>query len=65
MFNAGLPAREFRSYVCTGVAALESKNRASSVDKSNKGESGVETIEKVFGNEKGVANVAEIAVHIA
>ena len=65
MFNAGLPARRFRSYVCTGVAALESKNRANSVDSSSKDEGGVETIEKVFGDEKGVANVAETAIHTA
>lgn len=70
MFAARLPARKFRTYVCTGQAALDSKNRNTSVaeddDKSAGGKDGtVETIERVYGDEKGVANVVETAMNVA
>ena len=69
MFAARLPARKFRSYVCTGRAAIESKMRNGSDsddDKSTGGKDGtVQTIERVFGDEKGVSAVVETAMHVA
>ena len=66
MFMARLPARKFRKYVCTGQAAIESKMR--NARKSEEGEAKgptVETIEKVYGDKRGVADVVETAVNIA
>lgn len=69
MFAQNLPARKFRSYVCTGRAALESMNRNASIsdndEKSEHKDGTVETIERVYGDEKGVANVAETAMNTA
>lgn len=68
MFMARLPARKFRKYVCTGQAALESKNRNArhSEEESKESKDGnVETIERVYGDKKGVAGVVETAVHVA
>lgn len=69
MFQARLPARKFRKYVCTGAAAVESRARNESIanssdDDSEKGgkHGTVETIERVWGNEKGVADVTEAAI---
>lgn len=67
MFTMRLPARQFRSYVCTGQAALESLGRnkmRDSMDKESK-DGTVETIERVFGDEKGVANVVQTAMNVA
>ena len=68
MFLARLPARKFRKYVCTSQAAIDSKLREArqSEDRSDseKGET-VQTIERVFGDEKAVANVAETATYVA
>ena len=66
MFMARLPARKFRKYVCTGQAAIESKMR--NARNSDEGEAKgptVETIEKVYGDKRGVADVVETAVNIA
>ena len=68
MFNARLPARKFRKYVCTGQAAIESKmrNARASEDRTEEPKSEtVETIEKVFGDKKGVSDVVESAMHVA
>lgn len=67
MFMARLPARKFRKYVCTGQAAIESKARqpSHSEDSENKDDGNVETIERVYGDTKGVAGVVETAVHVA
>ncbi len=68
MFMARLPARKFRSYVCTGPAALESKlrNTHGSDDENEdaKGEA-TETIEVVYGDRKAVAGVVETAMNVA
>ena len=69
MFAQRLPARQFRTYVCTSRAALESMNRNKSVDengsKNVEKDGTVETIERVFGDEKGVGNVMETALNVA
>ncbi|KAK5118700.1 hypothetical protein LTR85_007906 [Meristemomyces frigidus] len=69
MFAQRLPARKFRHYVCTGRAALESMKRAGSVsedgEKWEHKDGTVETIERVFGDERGVAAVVETAVNVA
>jgi len=64
---ARVPARKFRQYECTGTAALESKMRnASAASDEEQGKKDivgdVQTIEKVFGDEKGVADVVETAM---
>jgi MFS transporter, SP family, sugar:H+ symporter len=68
MFMARLPARKFRKYVCTGQAAVESKNRhaqqAEEKDEEENGET-AETIERVYGDKRGVAGVVETAVNVA
>ena len=73
MFAQRLPARQFRKYVCTGRAALASTRRNGSLagsgsedgDKREHKDGTVETIERVFGNEKGVVAAAETAVYVA
>jgi hypothetical protein len=68
MFMARLPARKFRKYECTGQAAIESKMRharASEDGNQDSKEEATETIEKVFGDKKAVADVVETAIHIA
>ena len=68
MFMAGLPARKFRSYVCTGQAAIESKMRnarQSEEGEDVKGGEVAETMEAVYGDKRGVADVVETAVNIA
>jgi MFS transporter, SP family, sugar:H+ symporter len=67
MFMARLPARKFRKYVCTGQAALESKARGTmeSGDEKQSKDGAVETIERVYGDKKGVAGVVETAVNVA
>lgn len=64
MFMARLPARKFRKYVCTGQAAIESKMRNTRRSEESKGDT-VETIDKVFGDKRAVANVVETAMHVA
>ena len=68
MFMARLPARKFRKYVCTGQAAIEGKmrnaRRSEDGGEDSKKET-VETIEKVFGDKKAVADVVENALHVA
>jgi len=69
MFMMKLPARKFRKYVCTGQAAIESKNRnlqQTSSDGQEKGADGtVETIERVWGDERGIADIMETALNVA
>lgn len=68
MFLARVPARKFRKYVCTGQAALESKNRNAhhAEDEGKESKDGtVETIERVYGDKKAVAGVVETAVNLA
>jgi MFS transporter, SP family, sugar:H+ symporter len=74
MFQKRLPARKFRKYVCTGRAAIESKRRNASIAGSERGsgsEGGekkggmVQTIEHVWGDERGVADVVETAFNVA
>ena len=72
MFEKRLPARKFRKYECTSRAALESKarnNAASDSDDASVGKKDghgtVETIERVYGDEKGVPNVMEPAMNVA
>lgn len=69
MFMMKLPARKFRKYVCTGQAAIESKNRnmqRTSSDGTEKNDGGtIETIERVWGGERGVADVMETALNVA
>lgn len=62
MFEAHVPSRKFRTYVCTGAAALESKLRSGSQDSTAEPHS---TIETVFGDEKAVIAVAETAINTA
>lgn len=65
---ARVPARKFRQYECTGNAALESKMRnASAASHEEAGHKkdvvgDVETIERVYGNEKTVADAVETVV---
>ncbi|KAK5138479.1 hypothetical protein LTR08_000065 [Meristemomyces frigidus] len=73
MFEQRLPARQFRKYVCTGRAAVESTRRNVSVSGSSSEDDAkrehkdgtVETIERVYGDEKGVVAVAETAAFVA
>ncbi|KAK5734180.1 hypothetical protein LTR17_009163 [Elasticomyces elasticus] len=67
MFACKLPARKFRGYVCTSRSAIESKMRNAENDDEDNDKKGpaVQTIERVFGDEKGVASVAEAALHVA
>jgi MFS transporter, SP family, sugar:H+ symporter len=65
MFEQRLPARKFRKYVCTSRAAVESKARngaGSDSDEKSEQHGTVETIERVWGDEKGVPDVVEAAV---
>ncbi|KAK4541798.1 hypothetical protein LTR36_007330 [Oleoguttula mirabilis] len=69
MFTQRLPARKFRHYVCTGRAALESMKRGDNVsensEKHEHKDGTVETIERVYGDERGVAVVVETAMNVA
>ncbi|KAK5713737.1 hypothetical protein LTR17_017504 [Elasticomyces elasticus] len=67
MFACKLAARKFRGYVCTSRSAIESKMRNAENDDEDNDKKGptVQTIERVFGDEKGVASVAETALHVA
>ena len=73
MFAQRLPARKFRKYVCTGRAAMASTRRSGSLAGSGSENSDtrehkdgtIETIERVFGDGKGVIAVAETAAHVA
>ncbi|TKA45745.1 hypothetical protein B0A54_03430 [Friedmanniomyces endolithicus] len=65
LFERRLPARQFRGYVCTSRSAIESKMRNASSDEGDEKGPTVQTIERVFGDEKGVAAVVETAMHVA
>lgn len=70
MFMNHVPARKFRTYECTGQAALDSKIRngstASDEERGEKkqGAGGVETIERVYGtDDKGAMDAVETAIN--
>ena len=67
MFMARLPARKFRTYVCTGQAAIESKMRNARKSEEGGDEKGevAETMDKVYGDKRAVADVVESAINIA
>ncbi|KAK3620600.1 hypothetical protein LTR56_023313 [Elasticomyces elasticus] len=67
MFACKIPARKFRGYVCTSRSAIGSKMRNAENDDEDNDKKGptVQTIERVFGDEKGVVSVAETAMHVA